>query len=715
MMRAVSAGVLLLAAAQGSGAAQQTDSLRRDTLRFRLQPVAINVLRGTAVDLRTPAAVTAVSRAALQDAQLTVGLDEALAVVPGVVVNNRGTFAVGSRIAVRGLGVRAQFGVRGVRMLQDGIPLTMPDGQTNINNLDLGSAGRIEVLRGPASSLYGNAAGGVIAIETEPAPAVGFAGELRTVGSDVGRDAFKLFELPEFLTKDLTRLTKHQVKVGGRVQAVDYLLSAARFDTDGFRAHSQAEQTSLNTRVRLSQGSTAQWTFLLNFIDAPVAQNPGSLPLDSAAQKPTMAWPVNVSTGAGNITRQAQAGIAYKRGNDRSGWNASLYGLTRTLDNPLTFGYITLDRRSTGARASYARTGSLSGRTAGLIVGADLEYQSDERGEFNNVAGQRGTQVRRNQTDRVTTAGPFVQSHLALLPRLELTLGARYDLMQFEVTDRHLADGRNDSGERTLSALSPRAALLYALNEDASAYASIGTAFQTPTTTELINRPPAPGAPCCPGGFNRALEPQRALNLELGVKGQLAERVRYEAAIYQMSVQDPLVSYQIQQVVGRDFFRNAGETRHRGFEGALAVVITPTVLLETAYTYSDFVFIDDGDATQDNENNLVPGVPPQHLFARLRLKPHRLVSLEIEDEYTDDFFVNDANTARNESANVIDVRLQLELEAAGLGVRPFLAVNNVLDESYNGSVVINAAGNRYYEPAPGRNLYLGAAVRFGGW
>lgn len=701
-MRALTAGLLLSAASLAPSAAQQADSLRRDTLRFRLQPVEISVLRGTTAELRTPAAVTAVARATLQDAQLTVGLDEALAVVPGVVVNNRGTFAVGSRIAVRGLGVRAQFGVRGVRMLQDGIPLTMPDGQTNINNLDLGSAGRIEVLRGPASSLYGNAAGGVIAIESEPAPHSGFAGELRTVASDVGGDG-------------LTRLTKHQIKVGGRADPLDYLLSAARFETSGFRAHSRAEQTSLNARVRLGQGPAARWTFLLNFVDAPVAQNPGSLPFDSADQKPTMAWPANVNTRAGNITRQAQTGIAYKRQNEQSEWNASVYGLSRTLDNPLTFGYITLDRKSGGARASYARTGALQGRSLQLILGADVEHQADERGEFNNVAGQRGSQVRRDQTDRVTTAGPFVQAQYSLTPRLELTVGARYDLMHFEVTDQHLADGRNDSGERTLSALSPRAALLYALNDDVAAYASVGTAFQTPTTTELINRPPAAGTPCCPGGFNRSLQPQRALNFELGVKGQLADRVRYEAAVYQMHVEDPLVSYQIPQVVGRDFFRNAGETRHRGFEGALTLVLSRIALLEAAYTYSGFVFVDDGDPTQSNEDNLVPGVPPHHLFARLRLKPHRLVSLEFENEYTDGFFVNDGNSARNASASVIDARIFLDLEAAGLAFRPFLAVNNLRDESYSGSVVINAAGSRFYEPAPGRNVYLGAAVRFGGW
>jgi iron complex outermembrane recepter protein len=682
--------------ASGSATAQ-VDSLRNDTLRFRLQPINVRVLRSAATELKTPAAVTAVSRSELQDGQLTIGLDESLAVVPGVVINNRYNFSLGSRIAVRGLGARAAFGVRGVRVLQDGIPLTMPDGQANLNNIDLGSAGRIEVLRGPASSLYGNAAGGVVAIETEPAPQSAFAGEVRSLAGNVGQDEF-------------SRLSRHQLKVGGRSAAFDYLVSASHLETDGFRAHSRAEQSVLNTRLHLTRGQNQDWTLLLNLADSPTAENPGSLPLDSARAKPEMAWPRNVVTGAGEETRQLQAGVAYQWRGPTSDLQASVYGLTRSLDNPLPFAFITLERKGAGARALYSHRADLSGRSLSVTVGADLEHQADERGEFDNVNGQQGSQRSRDQTDRVSAVGPFAQAELAITPRFGMTLGARYDLIQFEVTDRHLVDGRDDSGSRTLSALSPRLALLYAINDNTSAYGSVGTAFQTPTTTELINRPPEPGEPCCPGGFNRELEPQRALNFELGVKGRLSDRLRYEAALYQMNIQDMLIPFQVATADAREFFSNAGEARHRGLELALAAVLARNHLLEVAYTYSDFAFAADSLA-----DNAVPGVPPQHLFARLGMQLHRNLRLEIEDEFTDSYFANDVNTAKNASVNVIDVRVQGELRAAGLVLRPFVALNNVTDEQYNSSIVINAVGGRFFEPAPGRNLYFGAGVRFGGW
>src|SRR5687768_4736221 len=255
-----------------------------DTAFYRLRPVSVTVLRTAATDLRTPASVTAVGLLDLQRAQPTLGLDEALAVVPGVVVNNRYNFALGTRIAIRGLGARAGFGVRGVKLLVDGIPLTMADGQANVNNLDLGSAGRVEVLRGPASSLYGNAAGGVISVQTEEPPPTSFGGMVRTVFGDLGREG-------------LDRMTKHQVKVGGRTGRLDYLLSGARLENDGYRDHSRAEQTNINARVRLESSDRTRWSVLLNHANTPVADNPGSLPRDSADQRPTIAWPNNVRLG----------------------------------------------------------------------------------------------------------------------------------------------------------------------------------------------------------------------------------------------------------------------------------------------------------------------------------------------------------------------------------------------------------------------------------
>lgn len=674
---------------------------QEDTVKLR--PVQVTVTRATATDLKLAAPITTVTRSELQQGQMTVGLDEALAVVPGVLVNNRYNFALGSRIAIRGQGARAAFGVRGVRLMADGIPLTMPDGQANLNNIDLGSAGRVEVLRGPASSLYGNAAGGVISIETEPAPADKLAATASIVRSDLGRSS-------------LNRLAKHQLKVGGTSDALDYLVSGSLLASDGYREHSRAEQKNLNARIRYGSAERSRWTVLLNHADAPVARNPGSLPLDSAERRPTMAWPNNVRLGTGEAARQTQGGLRFERSTTNSRLDVSAYGLTRSLENPVPTAYITLDRTAGGARAAYNRSAIVAGRSVAWTAGTDAELQRDQRLERNNALGQPGTTTLRDQTDRVTSLGPFVQADLTLSGAWVLTAGVRYDWLHFESADHYERDGDN-SGDRNLSALSPRLALAFSPTDNTTAYASVSTAFQTPTITELINTPPPSGSTTVPGGFNPNLDPQRALNLELGIKGQVTERLRYELALYQLTLRDALVSFQIAGIPERSFFRNSGEARNRGLELAAAARLGNALSVDAAYTYTNFVFIDDGLSERAFEGNEVPGVPPHHLFGRLRWQPLRSATLALEHEYTSSFAANDDNTVRNASAQITDLRASFDLSLNRAALRPFVGLNNVFDKRYHSSVVINAAGNpgRYFEPAPGRNVYVGLNIGFGGW
>ncbi|MGH7449440.1 MAG: TonB-dependent receptor plug domain-containing protein, partial [Longimicrobiales bacterium] len=229
-----------------------------DTSLFRLDTLQIPVTRTTAGAARAPLSLSLVGRERIQAARSTIGLDEALASVPGLIVDNRQNFSLGSRVIIRGLGARAAFGVRGVRVMVDGIPLTMPDGQTNLNNLDLASAGAIHVLRGPASSLFGNAAGGVIAVETEPAPGPRSAEARITVG-DQGRST-------------LTRMWKAQAKVAETIGAFDYLASVSRLHADGYRDHSRARQTLVNARAGFNTGDATRLTLIVNAVAVPLAE-----------------------------------------------------------------------------------------------------------------------------------------------------------------------------------------------------------------------------------------------------------------------------------------------------------------------------------------------------------------------------------------------------------------------------------------------------------
>ena len=650
--------------------------------------LAITVTRGA--DLaRVPAAVSLINRTRIQAGRLGVTLDEVLADVPGLIVNNRYNFALGTRISIRGLGARAAFGVRGIRLIQDGIPLTMPDGQSAINNIDLTSAGRIEVLRGSASMLHGNAAGGVIDIRSEQ-PEAGFFVEGRSAAAGMGRDG-------------LDDMIRFNLKLGGGSQRTRYLVSGARIDADGSRDHARFEQNNLT--ARLEHGAAAARTaFTLSIADAPVAQNPGSLPRDSALLKPRMAWPRNVATAAGEKSRQIQGGIEHIRAVGAAHLNAVVYGLGRTLQNPLPFAYITLDRKGGGVRSVVA--------WRWLSAGVDIEAQQDERAEYENSAGSKGAQ-RRDQTDRIVTFGPFLRTIVPLSSRTTLSAGVRYDHAHFEVDDRYLVDGRDDSGERTLEAVSPSIGIAYTASRHLTVFASVGSSFQTPTTTELINAPPVTGQTCCAAGFNRELDPERALTYEIGARANWHDRLSFDASVYHIRIRDALVPFQVPQADGRDFFRNAGRTRNNGFEIAANAKLTQMLRLTMSYTYNDFVFADDGIDTLSFEGNRVPGVSPHHLLVRPSLRVHPMIG-EGEVEYTASYFADDANTAtaRNNGVVVINLRLRSAHPMGATGIMPFAALNNLTDRRYNSSVVINAAGARYFEPAPGRNIYVGLAVRF---
>lgn len=659
--------------------------------------------RGTLPLERMPAASATITRSILQDAQLTIGLDESLDRVPGVFVNNRYNFSLGARISIRGFGARAAFGVRGIRVIADGIPLTMPDGQSNLNNLDLGAAERVEVLRGPSSALYGNAAGGVISVTTEAPPPAPFGLEARWTGGDAGREG------------DFGRLSRIQAKLGGSTARADWLLSVSRLETDGFRDYSRAEQTLVNAKGRIALDAASTLGVVVSVVDAPVAESPGALPIDSARLRPRIAWPNNARTLSGEATSQAQAGLTYSRIMGSGRLDVAGWGLGRDVDNALPFAYIFLERRGGGVRASWSGAPGGSS-TLSFTAGMDAEYARDDRREFNNDNGQAGTSIQRDQVERVRALGPFAQANIRLSSALELTAGARYDAVRFETEDRFLGDGRDDAGQRTLSAVSPMIGLTWQAGPETRLYANVATAFQTPTTTELINAPPPPGQPCCPGGFNAALDPQKARSAEVGARGRIAQRIEYDVAIYHMNVDNTIVPFQVEGVDGREFFRNAGETRHRGVELS-ATTRFGRHSVQAAYTFNDFVFLDDGNAETDFEDNRLPGVPRHNLFAGLRVGLLETLRLDLETQYIGEQATEDSNDPafENQSATVLDVRLLYRASIGGWAASPFIALNNVTDERYNGSVVVNAVGRRYFEPAPGRNLYLGLSLGSPGW
>ncbi len=692
----------LIVLATTPAAAQQRDSVTGDTAKaiplYQLEGIAVTVTRSRESINRLPYALSILTAAEIQGLERTISLDESLVEVPGVFVNNRYNFALGNRISIRGFGSRSQFGVRGIRIIQDGIPLTLADGQAQLNNLDLAAAGRIEVIRGPAASLYGNASGGVISIETESPPATPIRPEIRILGGGFGDDRF---------------YQKYDLKMGGRSRKFDYVAHLSHFQTDGFRLHSEAERTLFNTRLRYGPDEKSDLTAVISYVNSPQAQNPSSL-TDSLARAnpdttrdlvlPPEQCPPNPGFGGcqdlGESSKQGQLGITYRR---RFGGSHDLslmgYGLFRELHNPIPFTLIELDRLAGGARAEY-RYRPAQGRLAGLTAGVDLDHLSDDRQEFfRNDQGVGAIEL--DQDELVTGLGFFAHTRWLLIPDLELTVSARYDRFRFEAEDRLVtADDPDDSGTRTLDQLSPMAGLRYTYAPWLNAYANVGRFFQTPTTTELTDTL---------GGFNEELDPERGTNYEVGFKGTAAGRVSYSLALFLLDIEGQLIRFQ-PEGIDRDFFENAGSSEHKGIEASVSALVTEGLILTAAYTYSDFSFDDFQTDDGDFSGNDVPGIPPHQFFGRLTYEHSSRFTSQARVTAVDWYFVDNANEKRNDGYAIVDLRFGYEANVQRLAVTPFLGVNNVLDERYNSSVVVNALGNRFFEPAPGRNVYLGFRV-----
>jgi iron complex outermembrane receptor protein len=332
----------------------------------------------------------------------------------------------------------------------------------------------------------------------------------------------------------------------------------------------------------------------------------------------------------------------------------------------------------------------------------DLDYQDDDRQRYDNNMGVLGPLIA-DQVELVTNFGLFLQNEIALSGDLALTVGLRYDEIEYEVEDKFLSDG-DDSATRTLDEVSPMIGVLYAPTDSANLYATISTAFEAPTTVELTN-------PSGTGGFNPNVDPQLATNYEVGIKGTLAERNRYELALFSIDVEDELIPY---DVGGRDIYQNAGQSSRKGLEFSFASEPVDGLRLMVSYTYSDFEFdrfIDDNG--NDHSGNKIPGIPENMFRGEVAYTHSSGFYGVIDARNVGGFYANNANSVATDSYTVLNLRTGLADWRLGNWVlQPFVGVNNLTDESYFAEIRINSFGGRYYEPAPERHFYGGVAIRY---
>ena len=599
-----------------------------------------------------------------------LSLQEYLVAVPGLFTQNANNYAQDLRISLRGFGARAAFGIRGIKLIVDGIPETTPDGQGQLDNLPLGLLSSVEVLRGPSASLYGNASGGVLYLNTLDQ----LENETIQLQSRLGAYGFQSYQLNTSLKGEKTVA----------------LLHINRTKTDGFRQNSGFEQTLFNTKIkhRLSSKSTLQ--LQLNYTDSPRAEDAGGITLEDTEADWSQARQRNVAYDTYESVNQFKSGLRWQQDwGDQ--WNLDTYGFYTFRDfyGKLPFengGIIDLTRNyyGFGSRLNYIQDKHR------WQIGIETAQQADQRDRYLNLNGAQGS-LSFSQLESFGSFGIYILDEVRW-EKVLLRTSLRYDDLRLG------ADSVSE--DQTYQVLNPSVGLSYEVATQQRLFANFSSSFETPALSELSANPS--GAE----GLNLELEPARALNYELGWKGLWA-KTRMEANVFFIESTNEILPYELEAFPGRSFYRNAGATQRWGVE-VFGSYQWEQWELQASMTQAQYRFTENNTS----EGNTLPGIPNSQFFLQLGYTSLQNWQFQLTGEHIGSLYADTANAVKIEAFQKVRLQGGKTIALGNLELNLFAGINNLFDVRYFDNIRLNAFGGRYYEPAPGRNAFFGLSAAF---
>ncbi|MDD1907298.1 TonB-dependent receptor [Klebsiella pneumoniae] len=666
------------------------------------QTMVVTAAPTTVSELDTPAAVSVVNGDEMRQAAPRVNLSESLGAVPGLQVQNRQNYAQDLQLSIRGFGSRSTYGVRGLRIYVDGIPATMPDGQGQTSNIDIGSVDTIEVLRGPFSALYGNSSGGVINVTSQTGT------QPPTVEASSYYGSFGTWHYGMKATG--------AVGDGSHAGDVDYTVSTNRFTTHGYRDHSGARKNLANARLGVRINDVSKLTLLLNSVDIK-ANDAGGLTADEWRDNPRQS-PRGDQYNTRKNTRQTQAGLRYERQlSAQDDLSVMMYAGEREttqfqsiprapqLKPSHAGGVIDLTRHYQGIDTRLTHRGELLVPVT-LTAGLDYENMSERRKGYENFvmvngAPQYGEQgaLRRNERNLMWNVDPYLQTQWQLTDKLSLDAGVRYSSVWFDSNDYYITPGNgDDSGDASYHKWLPAGSLKYALTDAWNVYLSAGRGFETPTTNELSYRSDNQS------GLNFGLKPSTNDTVEIGSKTRIGNGL-FTAALFQTNTDNEIVVDSSSG--GRTSYKNAGKTRRQGMELGLDQQFGESWRLKAAWTWLDATYRTNVCDDASCNGNRIPGIARNMGYASFGYQPEQGWYAGSDIRYMSDIMANDENTAKAPSWTVVGLTTGYKWSYGRMDLDLFGRIDNLFDREYVGSVIVNESNGRYYEPAPGRNYGIG--------
>lgn len=681
----------------------------------QLDTVTVTATRTAEAPYNVPASISVVSGDAFSNDTLGINLSEGVRAVPGLQARNRQDYAQEEQISIRGFGANSTFGILGIRLYVDDIPATQPDGQGAASNFNYASSDRVEVLRGPFSTLYGNSAGGVIAIYTADGT------EVPTISGGAAGGSYGTY--------------RADIGASGTQGIADYNLHLTHFATDGYRQHARARRESLNGKVNIKLGERSRLSLLGNFLSTPFVQDPmGLTPAMFDANPRQVAAPA-YSYNTRKSAQQAQFGLAYeyKPSDEQTFRVLTYYGqrlITQFLSIPMSSqmpltspspgGVINLNNLYGGGDARWTYRGSLLQRPFSVVAGVSFDDFHQHRRGFNNFlsASQLGVQgaLRRDEIDTVYNFDQYLELNWAFAEQWSVLAGVRRSQVNFNSDDQFPVDGTHPdtSGGKRYAAATPVAGLLYKAKPWMNLYASYGQGFQTPTIDQLSYRPDA--GP----GLNFGLRSASSDNGEVGAKLRLGEHTQANMAVFGAITRRELVV--ASNANGRSTYQNVGSTRRRGVEAGLETEFAKDWKLQLAYTYVDatvreayFTCASSGCATPTvpvAAGNRLPGVPQSNAFAAVRWGGETGWHASLNGQYLSAIPANDSNTVDAPGYGLLGIETGYVFDLPRARVRTFVRVDNLLDKRYVSAISVNDGNGRFYYPGLDRTAMAGVSFEW---
>jgi iron complex outermembrane receptor protein len=651
----------------------------KDSIKLEEVIVSITKIRDSIKN--TPYSISANDYSNFQNNAQQFYLSEYIERIPGVFISNDNNFAQDSRISIRGFGSRANFGIRGIKLIVDGVPETTPDGQSQIDNLNLELIKNIEVIRGTSSSLYGNSSAGVIKIKSIT-------------------DFDKNFSKISYSTGSHSQVKK-QAFFGIKNKNSYYTVLLGETKAKGYRSYSDFKNSNFNLNFKKNFSKNSWLNVNFNIVSSPYAKDAGGLTLNEVTDNRTQARKRNSQYKTEEDINHYKFSSSFNNEISKSVLFSTYTFFSKRYYNgkiPVeNGGAIKLNRDYWGIGLNF----QINSR-AETHIGIDFGNQNDLRKRFNNIKGEIGDLVL-NQYEKFKNLGIYLVNNFQI-KNFTINSGFRYDLNRIEMEDL-ISENINLHDQITLKSFNPSLGINFKINKNSRVFINTSSGFETPTLNEYSATPIGTG-------FNKDLKSQKNMGYELGASlFNLSKKFSLDIVFFESVTNDEVLSYEDENFPDQKFYNNAGKSKRKGIEIAGLLKLNNTIL-SSSYSSGDYYFKDFSENSNDFSGNKIPGIPKNIFTLSLEHRTKNNVFLNFNFKNIGEIYADNSNVTKIDKFNTLNFKMGKEFEVSKSVIYPYLIINNIFRSEYFDNIRINAFGGRYYEPAPKRTIFGGIRVTF---